>query len=140
MTVTLAGGDELYCALVSTRLGTLGGAWKQSLEPETIVFVGGYEKDYSNSRRTPEIPLFPLSLVEGHPWGDHLVSDQYEAMWCVFRQRAKWVVEIHNDPWGTPLFSGSLPREFTVRGVSESIDPEHSNTKVNLSLAWTDTE
>ena len=137
MTVTLGGGDALYSALLTVKVGTFGGAWKQSLEPETIRFVGGYEKTYNNSRRTPEIPLFPFYTEETNGYSVH---ERYDAMFCVFRQRAMWVEAIGNDPWGTPLFSGVLPKEFEVRGVSESIDPLHANTKVTLSLAWTDTE
>jgi hypothetical protein len=131
--ITLAGGDELYSALISVRLGTLGGDWQKTLESQTITFVGGSQAQYNSARTTPQIPLYPLGVSES---AEHSVHNQYEAMFCVLKQSKRWIEAIEGDPWGTPLYSDRLPIAFNVTGVSQSISPQYANTKVSLSLSF----
>lgn len=135
MTVTLAGGDELFTALVSVQVGTLGGHFKQEWEGAVKRFVGGHLENLSDTRRKPELPFFPFytSATEAHS-----VHTKYESLFCVFRQGKKWFEAIStSDEWGTNVLS-TLPQEFVIESISESIDPEHGNTKVTAVFAFPD--
>ena len=132
MTATFAGGDELFTALYSKRVGTFG------LEPfieqtgEVVQFVGGYEAYRGGYRQKIPVDLYPFS---NDNTGTHNYTD-YTALMRVFRQRYVWLEDL-TDPLGC-LAIGSLPVELTPYSLSVSMDKEYANQKVRLELGFSE--
>lgn len=134
MTATFGGGSELFTALWSTTVGTFGVHPAKSWEGEVQKFVGGHEAHLSRLRRTPVFPLYPFDNADS---GDH-ASPRYESLMCTLGQGKLWLISVSSsDPFAS-LLNPLCPMQLSVRGISETIDPNHANRKVTLNLAFVD--
>ena len=137
MTVTRAGGTELFTTLSSVEVGTLGGHFQMSFETEPERYVGAHLSGAPTRRRTPSFPLFPFYHDQSE---EHSVHDKYESLFCVLGYPYIWIEDVKDsDPWGI-LFSAEWPKQVVLTGKDEAISPRNANTKVTLNLAFVDPE